>query len=589
MSATTVDISRVTFIVMREMRVPIITLIVVYSISILGMVVIPGIEIDGETQYMSFFHAFYFMTYTATTTGFGEIPIEFSDAQRFWAIGCLYVSVITWLYAIGSIIRLIQNPFFVRAVSEWRFSKRVRHITDPYFIICGFGDTGSVLTRGLSDYGMSAVIIDSNEERIKALQLRNYTVSMPGLCADAGVPKHLLEAGVHRENCKFVVAITNNEETNLKISALARSLNKHVGIISMSKVDVFEETLATLGGEVHIVDPFKTYAKVLAAAMHNPGFYAFNNWLVREPGASLNRYVNPPLGTWVICGYGRMGHEVNRVLTRYGIKTAVIDPHDSKEEEEHIERYIVGRTTARTLSQAGIEHAAGIIAGTDDDGHNLGILLNARYLNPDLFTVVRQNRHQNAIAFNASNVDMIMQPSLVTARKILFLLIAPLLKSFFRYLLDNEPGRMELMEEIISEIRIKLGDKTPHLISLEINAQKSPAVIKWLQEGKKVFLGDLLADPRGRHKKLDIVVFVIRSGEKELILPNENYEIKCGDQLLFCCSLRAYRLFNATINSEYKLFYIQTGMFLPRGYVAQWCIKAMKKQGLIADRHWQSH
>ncbi|WP_051906418.1 potassium channel family protein [Methylomarinum vadi] len=579
MVAPSVDISRVSFIVMREMRAPLMALIAVYSVSVFGMVFIPGPVVDGEVQYMSIFHAFYFMTYTATTTGFGEIPFEFSDAQRFWAIACLYVSVITWLYAIGSIIHLIQNPFFVRALAEWRFAKRVERIVNPYFIICGFGDTGSVLTRGLSDYGMSAVIIDSSEERIKALQLRNYTVAMPGLYADASVPKHLLEAGVMRKNCKFVVAITNNEEANLKISALARSLNPKVGIITMSKVEVFEETLATLGGEVHIVDPFKTYAKVLAAAMHNPGFYALNNWLVRERGASLNKYVNPPLGTWIICGYGRMGHEVNRVLTKYGIKTAVIDPHDSKE-EEHIERYIVGRTTARTLSQAGIEHAAGILAGTDDDGHNLGILLNARYFNRKLFTIVRQNRHQNAVAFNASDVDMIMQPSLVTARKILFLLIAPLLKSFFRYLLANEPGRMEEMEQVISELRAKIGHRTPHLITVDFNRERSPAVIKWLDEGKKVLLGDLMSDPRGRHKKLDLIVFVIKSDDKEYILPKEDYEIKEGDQLLFCGTLLAHRLFNATINSEYKLFYIQNGLYLPRGYLARWWLKKTHKKGL---------
>lgn len=190
-----VDLSRITFIVMREMRGPLIALLTVYSISIIGMVFIPGIEIDGEVQYMSVFHAFYFMTYTATTTGFGEIPIQFSDAQRFWAIFCLYISVITWLYAIGSIIRLLQNPFLMRALSEWQFSRGVRRIEAPFVIMCGFGDTGSVLMRGLSDYGFPAVIIDSDEERIKAIQLRNYTVATPSFCGDASVPKHLIEAG----------------------------------------------------------------------------------------------------------------------------------------------------------------------------------------------------------------------------------------------------------------------------------------------------------------------------------------------------------------------------------------------------------
>lgn len=577
--AVVVDLSRVTFIVMREMRGPLIALIMVYSFSILGMVFIPGIEINGEIQYMSIFHAFYFMTYTATTTGFGEIPVVFSDAQRFWAIICLYVSVITWIYAIGTIIKLIQNPFLQRAVSEWKFSKGVQHITGSFVIVCGFGDTGSVLTRGLSDYGLRAVIIDSDEERIKALQLRNYIVPMLGFCGDASVPKHILEAGLRLPNCKAIIATTNNEEVNLKISALGRLLNPEVIIISMSKVEVFEDTLATLGGEVHIVDPFKTFAKVLAAAMHNPGFYSFNNWLVRDNKATLERYTIPPLGTWVICGYGRMGREINRVLSKYGIKTAVIDPHVLKD-QEHIERYIEGRTTSKTLAKAGIENAVGILSGTDDDGHNLGILLNARYFNRKLFTIVRQNRHENEVAFRATEVDMIMQPTLVAARKILFILIAPLLKTFFRYLLENKPGRQEQMETIIHSLREKVGNQEPHLVTIDFTREKSMAVIQCLDEGKKVYLGDLIKDPRGRYQNLDLVVFVIKSAVQEYVLPPNNYEIQENDQLLFCGTGLAHRLFNATINSEYKLFYIQNGVYKPRSHFAKWIIKRMNKVGV---------
>jgi voltage-gated potassium channel len=575
----TIDLNRVTFIVLREMRTPLIALIVVYSLTIIGMVFIPGPVVDGETQYMSIFHAFYFMTYTATTTGFGEIPFEFSDAQRFWAIFCLYISVITWFYAIGSIIQLIQNPFFARAVAEVRFSKSVNRISGPFVILCGFGDTGSVLTRGLSDAGLLAVIIDANEERIKALKLRNYNNPVPGLCADASIPKHMLEAGLQSPNCKAVISITNNEEVNLKISAMARLLNPDVGIITMSKVQVFEETLATLGGEVHIVDPFKTFAKVLAASMHNPGFYTLNKWLVGEKGASLDNYIQPPTGTWVICGYGRMGHEVHHVLEKYNIKTAVIDPNITRG-EEHNGKYITGRTTAKTLEQAGIEDAVGILAGTDDDGHNLGILLNARYFNRNLFTIVRQNRHVNEVAFNSASADMIMQPTLVTARRILFLLIAPLLKPFFRYLLEDKPGRAEQMEYLIQQLRETVGKQKPHLVTIVFNKEKSKAIARWQEQGKDVFLGDLLRDPDNRDRPLDLVVFVLKSGGEVLIMPDGEYKIKLGDELLYCGTALAERLFNATINNEYKLFYIQNGVFKPRGYIAQWYVKKTKKLGV---------
>ncbi len=570
--AASVDLSRVIFIVMREMRGPLIALVCVYSLSILGMVFIPGLELDGEVQYMSIFHAFYFMTYTATTTGFGEIPMEFSNAQRFWAILCLYLSVLTWLYAISSIVILLQNPFLLSAFSEWRFSRRVQRLKDPFVIICGFGDTGSVLTRGLSDNGLPAVIIDSSLQRIKAVRLRDYSVAMPAFCGDACVPKHLLEAGLQRSNCRAIIAITNSEEVNLKISVLARVLNPNVAIISMSKVAVFEETLSTLGGEVHVVDPFKTYARVLASMIRNPGFYSFNNWLVRDKSATLERYITPPRGTWVICGYGRMGQEVNEVLCEYGIKTSVIDPNDTLD-TEGVERYVMGRTTTNTLTQAGIKDAVGLISGTDNDGHNLGILLNARRLNQHLFTIVRQNGHENEIAFRAIEVDLIMQPTLVAARKILFILIAPLLKSFFKYLLASKPGREEEMEAVIRELSEKVGNQPPHLVTVDFTWEKSGAVMSVLDRGETVLLGDLIRDPRARDQRLDLVVLVIKTEDKETILPANNYQIKEHDQLLFCGTALAHRLFNATINSEYKLHYVQSGVYIPRSYLVKWIIR----------------
>ena len=96
-------------------------------------------DVDGNPTHMGFFHAFYFMTYTATTTGFGELPYAFSEAQRIWASICLYLSVVAWIYGIGSIIRLVQNPHFAQAVAQRRFAIGVARIRDPFVIICGFG------------------------------------------------------------------------------------------------------------------------------------------------------------------------------------------------------------------------------------------------------------------------------------------------------------------------------------------------------------------------------------------------------------------------------------------------------------------
>ena len=58
---------------------------------------------------MSFFHAFYCVSYMGSTIGFGEIPYPFSDAQRMVVTVAMYVTVISWLYAIGTLFAVIQD------------------------------------------------------------------------------------------------------------------------------------------------------------------------------------------------------------------------------------------------------------------------------------------------------------------------------------------------------------------------------------------------------------------------------------------------------------------------------------------------
>ena len=52
------------------------------------------------------------MSYTATTIGFGELPCPFTADQRMWVTISIYLSVIGWAYAIGSLLTLIQDRAF---------------------------------------------------------------------------------------------------------------------------------------------------------------------------------------------------------------------------------------------------------------------------------------------------------------------------------------------------------------------------------------------------------------------------------------------------------------------------------------------
>lgn len=562
--------SKVTFIVLRYMRRPIMVLICVYALSMVGWIAIPGIDEDGNPENLSFFHAFYFLTYTVTTTGFGELPNTFTEAQRMWGIVSLYVGVIAWFYALGSIVGLVQNPDFQQSVMERRFAKQVAKITEPFFIICGFGNTGALLTRGLSDVGHTVVVIDKNSDRIKTVALRDYWSPVSGLCADARIPEHLIEAGLMKPNCRAVVALTQDEDVNLKISVTARLLNPSVWVVTQSTSEVHEDTLATLGENVHIIDPFQTYAKYLGATISNPAVHTLNQWLAGTKDADLSKTLKPPRGTWILCGFGRMGRWIRESLHRQGIETVVIEPHlDDKEEGS--EEFVVGMANQKNLLAAGIQDAAGIVAGTNNDSDNLSILLNARALNPDLFSVVRQNRYRNQVVFQAANVDLIMMPGLVSARRIFFLLVAPMLKNFFEALREREAERDgAYIRSVVQRLESTVGGSQPRIWTVDTGDPAYRGLHRLIGQGKRVTLRHLIGDATDCTKTLACVPLMIHSGESIEVLPELSTAVKLGDEILFCGARRADYLVDATMYNEYTLTYLVTGRDAPRGWFFQW-------------------
>ena len=82
------------------------------------------------------------------------------------------------------------------------------------------------------------------------------------------------------------------------------------------------------------------------------------------------------------------------------------------------------------LRKAGIDKATGIVAGADQDTNNLSIIMTAKELNPDLYTVARQNQRANDPIFQAASLDMVMDSATIFVQHILPLLTVPLLGRF---------------------------------------------------------------------------------------------------------------------------------------------------------------
>jgi len=153
----------VLYLLLRRLRIPLILLITVYAVTVLGFVLIPGVDDSGQPWHMGFFHAFYIVSYTATTIGFGELPYVFNDAQRLWLTFTIYATVITWIYSIGSVLTTVQDPAFRSVRIESAFARAVRRMREPFYLVSGYGDTGALLVKALTASGIQAVVVDINQ------------------------------------------------------------------------------------------------------------------------------------------------------------------------------------------------------------------------------------------------------------------------------------------------------------------------------------------------------------------------------------------------------------------------------------------
>jgi K+ transport systems, NAD-binding component len=194
------------WLLLMELRAPLVTLILTYAVSVLGLVLIPGETTAGEPYAVSFLDAFYIVSYTATTIGYGEIPYAFTETQRLWMLFVMYATVIAWLYSIGSVFSVLSDPKFRRLRAHQRTVSRIHHHKFPFWVLCGFGGAGSQLIRFLDQSGIRCVVVDDNQTRTDTARLSDLSYDVDVITGDVAEPQTLVDAGVTHSRCRGVLA-----------------------------------------------------------------------------------------------------------------------------------------------------------------------------------------------------------------------------------------------------------------------------------------------------------------------------------------------------------------------------------------------
>ncbi|MGL6040483.1 MAG: NAD-binding protein, partial [Deefgea sp.] len=436
------------FLMLRRLRTPIITLILIYAISVMGLVMIPGVDDQGQPFRMDFFHAFYFISYTATTIGFGEIPYPFTNAQRMWVVICIYSAVVGWTYALGSIFALSRDQAFAKAMQYTRFINKVKNFTEPFYLICGYGQTGRLLCKVLDEQNIRFVVMDLREERINEVALANYHFDAPYHAGDAANPELLKVAGLSHPMCIGVLGITGDENTNLAIAISAYVLRPKMLSICRSKNQAVSDNMASFGTN-KVINMFDAVGAQFHLALHAPAASQLKTILSDFTGNPITEPIVPPIGHWVIVGYGRFGRSVHAALSlEPGITVDIIDPEPQPELDQSQFHLALG-VDSTSLKAAGIEHAVGLLVSHDHDANNLSAIATARVLNPGLFIVARQNLASNHLLFEAFKPNFTSIRSEVVAHEALRAMASPMLSRFVKKLDDqNEAWAAALTQQV---------------------------------------------------------------------------------------------------------------------------------------------
>jgi len=553
------------FLFFRRMRLPLVVLISAYAVATLGFTLLPGVDDRGNPWRMSLFEAFYVVSYTGSTIGFGEIPYDFTPAQRMWTIVSIYLTVIAWLFSIGSIISLMQDTVYRSALRRARQSRGIRAMSQPFYLVCGYGDTGHMLVRALSARGHPVVVVDKNREKIETLEVEDLGASVTAFAMDAQKPDNLIEAGMRNRWCAGVIAVTGSDKINLKISISAKLLNHSVVVYARADSDNVAANMRSFETD-YVVNPVEEYVCRMGLAITRPDLFRLYHWISAGPDARVPRTRPVPAGQWIVCGYGQVGRAVSQLLEQQGMAVTVVDPNPDGPGRPS--GTVNGRgTQAETLQEAGVENAVGIAAATSDDADNLSILLTARSLNRELFLAALENGFSTHALFNAARADFVAQPSQVTAGYMLSRLSSVLVAPFLAALLEQDN---DFARGLLARLLRHQSNAPPEFSAGRISARRAPAITRALEAGMDVPVGTLLRDPCQRDTRLPLEAVLLRREDGDVLCPDDDELLRVGDRVLLAGRTRAARSVRSTLENDQILEYLLTGRARQHGWAWRW-------------------
>lgn len=169
--------------------------------------------------------------------------------------------------------------------------------------------------------------------------------------------------------------------------------------------------------------------------------------------ARMEREIARLNGHFIICGAGRVGMSVARELARKPAPFVIIESDHGKIETKVEKNWLVLEGDAakeKTLLEARIQNASGLVAATTTDAANIYIVLTARSLAPHLRIIARASEEDAEKHLKTAGANVVISPYLFAGHRIANSFLRPNVLDF----LDIATSRESHEELVIEEIHV---------------------------------------------------------------------------------------------------------------------------------------
>lgn len=155
---------------------------------------------------------------------------------------------------------------------------------------------------------------------------------------------------------------------------------------------------------------------------------------------------------YIICGAGRVGRSVASELSRKPCPFVIVETAENRASTLDPKWPVVVGDAAseKTLREAGIERARGLVAAATTDATNIYIVLTARSLNSNLKIIARASEETAQKHLKTAGADVVISPYVSAGHRIAQSFLRPNVLDF----LDIATARQGQLEMVIEEIKV---------------------------------------------------------------------------------------------------------------------------------------